>query len=125
MVISLKKKQKGFCYNFVSLSLTLYVTLCVLQKNNVIKLGNVLLIFKKLGSMGLYYILRTIDPTLVSDVRMTVIKALEKGTTDYYVSLYEQLLDESLDAEEKNRNSDEEDSISEEEPVQEFGGKDT
>ena len=47
--------------------------------------------------MGLYHILRTLDPTLVSDVRMSVIEALQKGTTDYYVSLYEHLLDESLE----------------------------
>ena len=69
-----------------------------------INLGNVLLIFKKLSTMGLYQILRTLDPTLVSDVRMRVIKALQKGTTEYYVTLYDKLLDESLDDEKIEQN---------------------
>ena len=49
--------------------------------------------------MGLYQILRTLDPTLVSDVRMSAIEALQKGTTDYYVTLYDKLLDESVETE--------------------------
>lgn len=43
--------------------------------------------------------LRVLDPSLPSDVRMVVIEAVEKGTSTYYVSLYETLLEESLDLE--------------------------
>ena len=70
------------------------------QNNFVVNLGNVLLMFKKISTMGLYQILRTIDPSLVSDVRMSVIEALQRGTTDYYVTLYDKLLDESLEVDE-------------------------
>ncbi|CAK8687755.1 unnamed protein product [Clavelina lepadiformis] len=73
------------------------------QENYVIYLGSQLLLFKKLHGMGLYRMVRIVNPNLLPEVNYAVTVALRGGTEVHYVTIHnDMMLEIAEDQQEEN-----------------------